>query len=57
LPVALHKKLTVALGSGAFEDVQELVDHMADGLTAKQMGHLRRAIDELPEVLRDGIDI
>ena len=57
LPAALNKKLTVALGSGEFENLQEVVEHLADGLSAKQMQFLRRAIDELPARVRDKIDI
>jgi len=57
LPKALNEKLLVALGSGEFKNAQEIVEHLADGLPAKQMVHLRRAIDELPKVVRDGIDI
>jgi len=57
LPSALNNKLLVGLGSGEFEDAQSLVDWMAEGLSVKQMGHLRRAIDELPRSVRDNIDI
>jgi len=57
LPSALNEKLIVALASGEFEDLQGLVEHLADGLSAKQMGHLRRAIDELPAGVKDRIDI
>jgi len=55
LPKALNEKLLVALGSGEFKNVQEIVEHLADGLPAKQMVHLRRAIDELPAGIRDNI--
>ena len=57
LPKALNEKLLVALGSGEFENLQEVVEHLADGLSAKQMQFLRRAIDELPARVRDKIDI
>jgi len=55
LPQALNEKLLVALGSGEFEDLPELVLHLSDGLTATQMGHLRRAIEEMPARLREEI--
>jgi len=57
LPAALDKKLTVAVASGEFENLQELAEHLADGLSAKQMGHLRRAIEEMPARVREEIDI
>jgi len=57
LPSALNEKLIVALASGEFEDLQGLVEHLADGLTATQTQHLRRTIEELPARVRDQIDI
>jgi len=57
LPKALNEKLLVALGSGEFESVQEVVEHLADGLSAKQMQFLRRTIEELPAKVRDEIEI
>jgi len=57
LPQALNEKLLVALGSGEFEDLQGLVEHLADGLTATQTRHLRRTIDELPARVREEIEI
>ena len=47
----------VRQASGELESVQEVVEHLADGLTATQMQFLRRAIDELPARVRDKIDI
>jgi len=55
LPQALNEKLLVALGSGEFEDLPELVLHLADGLTATQTAHLRRAIEEMPARIREEI--
>ena len=57
LPQALNEKLLQALASGEFENLQEVVEHLADGLSAKQMQFLGRAIDELPARVRDEIDI
>jgi len=55
LPQALNEKLLVALGSGEFEDLLGLVEHLADGLTATQTAHLRRAIEEMPSRIREEI--
>jgi len=57
LPSALNEKLIVALASGEFDDLQELVEHLADGLPANQMRHLRRAVEELPTSVKDRIEI
>jgi len=57
LPKALNEKLLVALGSGEFKNAQEIVEHLADGLSAKQMQFLRRTIEELPAKVRDEIEI
>jgi len=55
LPAALNSKLLVALGSGEFEDLLGLVEHLSDGLSATQTAHLRRAIEEMPARIREGI--
>jgi len=57
LPSALNEKLIVALASGEYENLQELAEHLADGLSATQMRHLRRTIDELPARVREEIEI
>jgi len=57
LPKALNEKLFVALGSGEFESLQEVVEHLADGIPANQMQSLRNVIDELPSRIRDEIEI
>jgi len=55
LPAALNSKLLVALGSGEYDSVLELVEHLSDGLTAIQTAHLRRAIEEMPAGIREEI--
>lgn len=57
LPKGLNEKLIVSVASGEFDSLQELVDHLADGLSATEMRHLRRAIEELPTSVKEQIDI
>jgi len=55
LPKALNEKLLVALGSGEFDNLLDVVEHLADGLSATQMAHLRRAVEESPARIREEI--
>jgi len=57
LPKFINEKVITALSTGSFENVQELVEDVAQDLTAVQMRHLRRAISEMPAAIREEIDI
>jgi len=57
LPKFVNEKVLTALSTGSFENVQELVEDVAQDLTAVQVGHLRRAISEMPAAIRDKIQL
>jgi len=57
MPRELNEKVLTALSTGSFENMQEFVEGVAQDLTAVQMGHLRRAISEMPSAIKDKIEI
>jgi len=57
MPRELNEKVLTALSTGSFANMQEFVEGVAQDLTAVQMGHLRRAISEMPSAIKDKIDI